>query len=104
MISFFKFRRGESRPLGDYMTRYLSGTYGMEKPELNQLRCAQSSERIAGRKVKLFRVFDPRLVGVSTDPVTYSSLDDSRDTVLFEGRFAANGTITEIEDRRMKQK
>ena len=103
MFSFLKAMRGQSRPLNDYLTRYLVGTYGMSKNEASRLHFTETKQRLASMNVKLFRVFDPETVSGNGESVPYASLDENQAAVVFEGRYAADGTVTEIKDLRTAQ-
>lgn len=99
MFSLFKSKKG-SQPLDQYLVRYLSGTYQMTDDQIGKLRFATTTESLASQKVTLFRIFDPAAANGSADSITYQGLDDHKSSLLFEGRFAMNNTVTEIRDLR----
>lgn len=103
MFSFLKAMRGQSRPLNGYLVRYLVGTYGMTKDEASVLHFTEMKQRLASMNVKLFRIYNPEIASSNGDSVTYASLDDNRDAIVFEGRYASNGTVTEIKDFRKSE-
>ncbi len=99
MFSFFK-SKNESRPLDDYLVRYLEGTYQMPQDETSKLHFATTTESLASRKVTLFRIFDPAQANGADNKVSYQDLDGHRSSLQFEGRFAPDKTVTEIQDLR----
>lgn len=99
MFSFFK-SRNESRPLDGYLVRYLAANYQMTPDETGKLHFVTTKESLAGKNVTLFRIFDPAAANGADEKVTYQALDDHRPAVAFEGRFAPNKTVTEINDLR----
>lgn len=100
MFSFFKSWRGRSRDLDGYFTRYLTAHYNMTPEELSKLKFTTDTDRIASRDVTMFRVYDPERTTTSVDKITYKLLDDYPEAIMFQGRFAANNTVTEIKDLR----
>ncbi len=100
LFSFLKSKG--SRPLDQYLARYMAGTYKMPQDEIDKLRFATTKQTLASRKVTLFRIFDAGMVNGDVDDVTYESLDQQQGAVRFEGRFANNKTVTEIKDMRKR--
>lgn len=99
MFSFFK-SKNDSRPLDQYLVRYLAGTYQMSSDETDKLHYVTASETLADQKITMFRIFDPSMAIGSAEKMTYEALSDHTASVLFEGRFAKNKTVTEIKDLR----
>lgn len=100
MFSKFSSWRSRTRPLDTYLTEYITQTYSMSAEDAGELQFVKSSQRLAGKNVALFRIYDPRQIADSAAKVTYSVLDDHLALVQFEGRFAPNGNISEIRDKR----
>ena len=101
MFSFFK-SKNDSRPLDQYLVRYLAGTYQMSSDEIDKLHYATTNETLAGQKVTMFRIFDPSMANGSAEKLTYEALNDHMASLQFEGRFAKNKTVTEIKDLRSR--
>jgi hypothetical protein len=99
MFSFFKSWREKTRSLDSYLTEYLAQGFQLGPLETNQLQYVRATEQIAGRGVSLFRIYDPRVTS-ATENVTYAALGAHPGAVWFEGRFAPDGNISEIKDRR----
>jgi hypothetical protein len=100
MFSFLKSRRIRTHALDTYLTEYLAYKYRLTPAEVAHLQYVKADERIASRDVSLFRIYDPARVGSSNGKVTYAVLNSSPEAVLFEGRFAPNGNVSEIKDLR----
>jgi hypothetical protein len=104
LFSLFKTWRNRTRVLDTYLIEYLQQTYKMSDADITKLEFVTGTEQIASKSVALFRVYDPAKTKESPDKMTFAGLNSQRETILFEGRFAKNGNISEIKDLRRQMK
>lgn len=72
---------------------------GVDARHLDKLKALERNGNYAGRKVRYIRVFDPAALNGAGAKVTYASLDQNKNALVFEGHFEKNGALV-ITDRR----
>ena len=90
----------KSEPIDAQFNRYLNQKYGLETSETEGWRLIYGSTKLASRKVKLFRVYNPAKLADVTSRPSYDELSASPEAVMFEGQISSNGDVGQFRDVR----
>jgi len=66
---------------------------GVDAESAQRLVMFEKKASLAGRKVRYFRIYDPKTQNGSTSPSSYDDCDNSVESVIFEGHVEPTGQV-----------